>query len=371
MNRSSRLMLLLLCIVVGLAVPTLAQTDLDYDGDGLSDTVDSCPYEFGTFANGGCPTPDMDLDGVPDSLDRCPGLYGIATIDGCPVPNTDGDFLDDMFDQCPEEYALTEDGCPGSPAVDAPSPTDETTTGLFDGFGNDATEPETTDTLPVHEGDGAWLIEFAACGDSLPVKSIVELHWTDSTLEMIDHSLREPFAMLEREEEVYWLLGDPVSIVVEAQVAEQVNGGLVIANPNDPNTPLECPFLMTYLTDEIGDMLDVQIDTSTFTLIPLDNCGGAEPFEVMIASDGDDMLFSDQPELVLTEADSTNLLLENAGLPHMFGTELDAVSPTDPQSLEMMIVNPDVVFGQFEFAQERMCNFLAVSNALIDASGGN
>jgi len=60
----------------------------DSDGDGVPDSSDACPNEYGTV--NGCPAPvDSDGDGVPDSSDACPNEYG--TVNGCPAPvDSDG-----------------------------------------------------------------------------------------------------------------------------------------------------------------------------------------------------------------------------------------------------------------------------------------
>jgi hypothetical protein len=73
------------------------KNELDSDGDGVPDAVDTCPDEgdngYGVDSDG-CPlsesTPDRDGDGIPDSEDTCPdegdGGYGLDP-DGCPLPN--------------------------------------------------------------------------------------------------------------------------------------------------------------------------------------------------------------------------------------------------------------------------------------------
>ncbi len=60
----------------------------DYDGDGIGDLADACPYSLpGSRVGGdGCAL-DEDLDGVPDGIDRCPGTSLTQTPDerGCGV----------------------------------------------------------------------------------------------------------------------------------------------------------------------------------------------------------------------------------------------------------------------------------------------
>ena len=89
------LLVLIIMAIIALAVPTVAQRDPDSDGDGIPDTLDSCPKEPGPRENGGCPlpdesgntggdTPDRDGDGVPDYVDSCPDQAGTGYTNGCP-----------------------------------------------------------------------------------------------------------------------------------------------------------------------------------------------------------------------------------------------------------------------------------------------
>jgi hypothetical protein len=84
---------------------------IDSDGDGIVDDQDNCPLVFGDPACGGCPSSycnpcdaanpnydpcqcpgdcacpgacDYDDDGIPDSLDGCPYEFGDPTCNGCP-----------------------------------------------------------------------------------------------------------------------------------------------------------------------------------------------------------------------------------------------------------------------------------------------
>lgn len=64
----------------------------DTDGDGVYDSLDSCPTVFGTLSNG-CPAPpptppapDQDSDGIPDTRDGCPAEDSRArdaNLNGC------------------------------------------------------------------------------------------------------------------------------------------------------------------------------------------------------------------------------------------------------------------------------------------------
>ena len=54
----------------------------DKDNDGVTDSLDLCPYEYGKEAANGCP--DFDNDGIPDKYDLCPYLFGNLTLQGCP-----------------------------------------------------------------------------------------------------------------------------------------------------------------------------------------------------------------------------------------------------------------------------------------------
>jgi len=94
-------------IVVGQeVVPTPEPTrpvDNDYDNDGIPNSSDSCPNEYGTQSNG-CPDPvDSDNDGIPDSSDSCPFEYGTQS-NGCPAPvDSDNDGIPDTSDSCPQD----------------------------------------------------------------------------------------------------------------------------------------------------------------------------------------------------------------------------------------------------------------------------
>lgn len=78
----------------------------DADGDGIRDLDDKCPKEPGVIENNGCPS-DKDRDGVYDRDDKCPDVAG--TIMGCPDRDKDG--VIDMEDACPDDWG-TVNGCP-------------------------------------------------------------------------------------------------------------------------------------------------------------------------------------------------------------------------------------------------------------------
>lgn len=81
----------------------------DTDKDGVPNTKDQCPDQYGPKELNGCP--DTDKDGVMDKLDRCPGIAGKAELFGC--PDKDGDRIADYLDLCPDEPgSLAMNGCP-------------------------------------------------------------------------------------------------------------------------------------------------------------------------------------------------------------------------------------------------------------------
>ncbi len=73
----------------------------DSDGDGISDSEDSCPDLPGVAAFLGCP--DTDGDGVQDSQDNCIEEPGPSQNNGCPWPDQDDDGIYDKDDTCPTE----------------------------------------------------------------------------------------------------------------------------------------------------------------------------------------------------------------------------------------------------------------------------
>ncbi|GEM_PF-5072967 len=102
----------------------------DKDRDGVADTEDLCPNEYGS-GKMGCP--DTDKDGVGDKFDKCPMESGLGSSDGCPNSNNannnpdfnnpnfnnntssdlDGDGISDDSDACPDLFGPAEnEGCP-------------------------------------------------------------------------------------------------------------------------------------------------------------------------------------------------------------------------------------------------------------------
>ena len=54
----------------------------DMDKDGVPDSVDLCPVQYGSVNAHGCI--DVDNDGIPNEFDLCPNLYGSIELQGCP-----------------------------------------------------------------------------------------------------------------------------------------------------------------------------------------------------------------------------------------------------------------------------------------------
>lgn len=114
------------CAERGFVMPT--PEDPDTDGDGITDSRDSCilePEDKDNYLDeDGCPEGDNDLDGIPDSADKCPNdpedPDGFEDTDGCPDPDNDKDQLADVDDQCPNEAGPRDGekpGCPPKPLV--------------------------------------------------------------------------------------------------------------------------------------------------------------------------------------------------------------------------------------------------------------
>jgi outer membrane protein OmpA-like peptidoglycan-associated protein len=83
----------------------------DRDADGVIDTDDRCPDEYGLKIFSGCP--DRDWDGIPDVDDNCPDVVGPVENKGCPYGDRDGDTVADDKDGCPDEAGDPENkGCP-------------------------------------------------------------------------------------------------------------------------------------------------------------------------------------------------------------------------------------------------------------------
>jgi outer membrane protein OmpA-like peptidoglycan-associated protein len=91
----------------------------DTDGDGIFDYEDNCPTQKGLRVNNGCP--DRDKDGIIDTVDRCPDVPGVYENNGCPLEplvcclDSDGDGISDAIDSCAYEPGPAENnGCPTS-----------------------------------------------------------------------------------------------------------------------------------------------------------------------------------------------------------------------------------------------------------------
>lgn len=135
-----------LSLYTGFSVPIAYRRLYDNDGDKISNKLDKCPDEKGSFKAEGCP--DKDADGVPDKEDECPKEPGRKTTKGCPdddkdkvwsradkcptlpgkkenagCPDTDGDGLFDHKDNCPNEAGpKTNGGCPVVVVAKKPEP---------------------------------------------------------------------------------------------------------------------------------------------------------------------------------------------------------------------------------------------------------
>lgn len=87
-------------------------TDADRDGDGVPDDTDGCPDDPGSETLGGCPfhlPPGMEHGLLPSFCIRFPALCESLI----PDTDTDGDGVTDTEDRCPEEYGPpSADGCP-------------------------------------------------------------------------------------------------------------------------------------------------------------------------------------------------------------------------------------------------------------------
>src|SRR5262249_5626023 len=97
--------------------------DPDTDGDGISDSLDSCVLQ--PEDKDGYPDPDNDLDAVPDINDKdatgksCANdpedPDGFEDSDGCPEPDNDKDTVLDVDDVCPMEPGPAGGDRPGCP----------------------------------------------------------------------------------------------------------------------------------------------------------------------------------------------------------------------------------------------------------------
>ena len=99
------------------ARPTATDGPADSDGDGIPDSADNCPEEFGYADNAGCPYPDdPDRDGIRADADLCPNEFAPNSPRGC--RDFDDDGLDTSQDDCPEAAGPSSNrGCPLDDAV--------------------------------------------------------------------------------------------------------------------------------------------------------------------------------------------------------------------------------------------------------------
>ncbi len=90
--------------------PTAVPDDTDSDWDGVPDSIDLCPNDWGHESGQGCN--DDDGDGIRNSDDVCPWKANHSPI-GNPC-ETDDDFDDvpDERDMCPNEWGDNAEGCP-------------------------------------------------------------------------------------------------------------------------------------------------------------------------------------------------------------------------------------------------------------------
>ncbi len=150
----------------------------DRDGDGVSDKMDKCPDQRGTWATLGCP--DRDDDGIADKDDSCPDVFGLAKFHGC--PDTDGDGIPDREDSCPTVFGLPQfHGCPDTDGDGIPDPQDSCPTvfGLPQFHGCPDTDgdgiPDPQDSCPLVKGP-AWnhgcpVVEKVEAKKQEPVKA--------------------------------------------------------------------------------------------------------------------------------------------------------------------------------------------------------
>lgn len=142
----------------------------DFDGDGIVDRLDQCPYDaedIDDFQDAdGCPEPDNDGDDILDVDDECPlqaeDYNEYKDEDGCPDAgevDTDGDGIEDTRDRCPRDAEdkdgfKDEDGCPDL---------DNDSDGVPDAEDRCPTEKETINGVNDYDGcpdEGEGLTEY-------------------------------------------------------------------------------------------------------------------------------------------------------------------------------------------------------------------
>lgn len=119
-----------------------AKAPADIDGDGIPDSLDSCPDYVGPKQHDGCPwcdtmvdwvtcvydgkpdvhcpkgtAADPDADGIVGDADKCPNVPedkdGFEDDDGCPEIDNDQDCVFDDADKCPlKPGPRSTSGCP-------------------------------------------------------------------------------------------------------------------------------------------------------------------------------------------------------------------------------------------------------------------
>lgn len=110
--------------------PAPARGEGDRDGDGILDSLDSCPDEpedpDGFQDGDGCPDRDNDGDGIVDMNDLCENdaedFDHVEDDDGCPETDADRDRIADNLDKCPTKPESwntyqDDDGCPDRSTV--------------------------------------------------------------------------------------------------------------------------------------------------------------------------------------------------------------------------------------------------------------
>jgi outer membrane protein OmpA-like peptidoglycan-associated protein len=147
----------------------------DTDSDGVIDSQDKCPNEFGLVSNNGCPINDKDNDGVADEKDKCPNEFGSVDNNGCPIIDRDKDGVGDLFDKCPElPGPVSNDGCPLSDrdkdGIDDKNDKCPDLAGTPQNMGCPLTDPNAKQPVQVNN-DPIWIAEGnhfkSITGDSL------------------------------------------------------------------------------------------------------------------------------------------------------------------------------------------------------------
>ncbi len=169
--------------VVQFTIPELYEEASDADKDGFEDDRDDCddtPLGEPVHPNGCSDSQlDEDGDGVSDADDQCPGhddttdVDSDGTPDGCdPLVDSDGDGVADSNDACPgyddnldSDNDNTPDGCDGDDDNDGVWDTSDACPGTPSGTTVDSTgcpvntwEPE--DSWLCQDGQGPWVMDY-------------------------------------------------------------------------------------------------------------------------------------------------------------------------------------------------------------------